>query len=156
VREDLREELRRVALFTSGIAEMTRNRAEDLVRDWVRSDVRREQAQAMAKDLLEWSKHNRKEMTAFVRAEIQTQLTNVGVVTRRDFDRLERRVATLEDSVRSLAASSARRDTPSRKATAGRKKTSRKPTAARARSSGGAARSTRRQHPGPPTPSGEG
>ena len=119
MREDLREELRRVALFTSGIAEMTRNRAEDLVRDWVRSDVRREQAQAMAKDLLEWSKHNRKELTAFVRAEIQTQLTNIGVVPRRDFDRLERRVATLEDSVRSLAASSARRDTPSRKATAG-------------------------------------
>jgi polyhydroxyalkanoate synthesis regulator phasin len=161
VREELREELRRVAVFTSGLAEMTRNRAEDLVRDWVRSDLRREQAQAMARDLLEWSNQNRKELTALVRGEIQSQLTNLGVVTRRDFDRLDRRVASLEESVRSLAASSARRDAPSRKATAGRKKSTRKQAAAgrkttAARASRASTRSARRDHPGPPTPSGQG
>lgn len=164
MREELREELRRVAVFTSGLAEMTRNRAEDLVRDWVRSDLRREQAQAMARDLLEWSNQNRKELTALVRGEIQSQLTNLGVVTRRDFDRLERRVASLEESVRSLAASSAPRDAPSRKATAGRKKSTRKQAAAgrkttatrASRATRASTRSARREHPGPPTPSGQG
>lgn len=132
----MREDLRRFAVFTSGVAEMTRNRAEELVRSWARPDIRREQAQAMARDLMEWSKHNRRELTALVRSEIQSQLTSIGVASRRDVERLERRVESLEESLRGLVASRARK-TPARKSTGrkstARKKTSRKTSATRTR-----------------------
>jgi polyhydroxyalkanoate synthesis regulator phasin len=117
----VRDDLRRVVVFTSGIAEMTLNRAEELVKSWA-TDARRDQAQAMARELLEWSRHNRKELTALVRSEIQSQLAGVGVATRRDVDRLERRVERLEEAVRATAAASAAK-TARRKSTAGRKKT---------------------------------
>jgi polyhydroxyalkanoate synthesis regulator phasin len=127
----VRDDLRRMAVFTSGIAEMTLNRAEELVRSWA-SDLRREQAQAMARDLLEWSKHNRKELAAFVRSEVQSQLPALGVATRRDMERLERRVERLEEAVRAAATASASTKKPRRKAT-GRKKTT---ASRRARTSG--------------------
>jgi polyhydroxyalkanoate synthesis regulator phasin len=154
----MRDDLRRMALFTSGLAEVTRNRAEDLVRGWTRSgDTTREQAQTMARDLIEWSRQNRRELTAFVRGEIETQMVSFGVATRRDVERLERRVARLEKALASkskTARKTASGKTSARK-TSGRKtsarKTSGRKTAARrtaaGKSSGGGA-ATPRTSPG--------
>lgn len=130
----MRDDLRRMAVFTSGIAEMTRNRAEDFVRGWIRSgDERREHAQTMVKDLMDWSRENRKELTAFVKTEIQTQVTALGVATSRDLERLERRIERLEESARAGAARSAPKS-PRRKTTAAKSRSSKsssrkKPTA---------------------------
>jgi polyhydroxyalkanoate synthesis regulator phasin len=118
-----------MALFTSGLAEMTRHRAEDLVKSWVRSgETTREQAQTMAHDLMEWSRQNRKELARFVKSEIEIQVAALGVATKRDVERLERRVATLEKAVREQAQAAA----PStRKTTRTARKTARKKTAAK-------------------------
>jgi polyhydroxyalkanoate synthesis regulator phasin len=125
----VRDDLRRMALFTSGIVEMTRNRAEELVKEWVKNpDVGREHAQSLVKDLMEWSRANRKELSSFVRTEVSHQLSLLGVVTRQDLERLESRVQRLEDASRSAAAASSRR-TSARKTTA-RKATARKTRAA--------------------------
>jgi polyhydroxyalkanoate synthesis regulator phasin len=136
----MREDLRRMALFTSGLAEMTRHRAEDLVRSWVRSgETTREQAQAMAHDLMEWSRQNRKELTRFVKSEIEIQVAALGVATKRDVERLERRVATLERAARSApeqaGAPSTRKTTRTARKTA-RKKTAAKKTTRRSASGG--------------------
>jgi polyhydroxyalkanoate synthesis regulator phasin len=104
------DELRRIALFTSGVAELSRNRAEELVKGLVRSgELRREQTASWVKNLLEMSRENREELVRLVGAEIRDQIANLGLATKRDVERLERRVARLE----------------SRK-TAGKKKTSKK------------------------------
>jgi polyhydroxyalkanoate synthesis regulator phasin len=129
-----------MALFTSGLAEMTRHRAEDLVRSWARSgETTREQAQAMAHDLMEWSRQNRKELARFVKSEIEIQVAALGVATKRDVERLERRVATLERAVRSApeqaAAPSTRKTTRTARKTA-RKKTAAKKTTRRSASGG--------------------
>jgi polyhydroxyalkanoate synthesis regulator phasin len=125
--ESMRDDLRRVALFTSGIAEMTMNRAEQLVQNWLHSgDLRREQAQALVRDLVEWSMQNRKELMAFVRHEIESQLSSIGVASRHDLERLERRIARVEDTLRGRAAASARKTS--------RRKTSAKTTARRSAS----------------------
>ena len=120
----MRDDLRRAALFTSGVAEMTWNRAEDFVKNWVQgTDPRREQTQTLVKDLMDWSAENRKEVIAVVRKEIEAQLGNVGLASRRDVERLERRVERLEEAMRSRAA-------------AGAKKTSRRKTSAKATTRG--------------------
>lgn len=95
--EGMRDDLRRVALFGSGVAELTRHRAE-----------------ALARDLIERSKENRSEFLRIIRDEISNQLESLGVATKRDVERLERRVARME-------ASSKKSTTSKKKTSSGRK-----------------------------------
>jgi len=123
---NVRDDLRRVATFASGVAEITRNRAEDIVRTWSRGgDAPREQVQEMVRELMDWSRQNRKELVRIVRSEIETQIASLGVATTRDLERLEQRVDKLE-SQRVRASGS--RTTGGRKTSrAATKKTTRKP-----------------------------
>jgi polyhydroxyalkanoate synthesis regulator phasin len=120
----LLDELRRVALFTSGVAELTRHRAEQIVRDLVQhGDVRREQASAAVREIMDASRQSRQELIRFVRGEIRAQIANLGVASKRDLERLERRIARLESqgkttAKRSTAKKSTRKST---KATSQRK-----------------------------------
>jgi polyhydroxyalkanoate synthesis regulator phasin len=127
------DEMRRVALFGSGVAELTRHQAEQIVKDLVKSgDVRRKQASDVVKDLLDRSRQNRKEMLRFLRSEVQNQIEGLGLVTKRDLDRLERKVARLESerkTTRSSAKKTTRKKTTAKKSTA--KKTTAKSTATR-------------------------
>jgi polyhydroxyalkanoate synthesis regulator phasin len=103
----LLDELRRVALFTSGVAELTRHRAEQIVKELVqRGDVRREQASAAVREIMDASKQSRQELVRFVRGEIQAQVANLGVASKRDVERLERRIARLESQGRTAARGS--------------------------------------------------
>ena len=93
------DEFRRLALFTSGVAELTRNRAEQIVRDMVKSgEVRRDQASGLVKTALDFSKTNRSEFLETIRAEIRNQVSRAGLVTKKDVERLERRITRLESS----------------------------------------------------------
>jgi polyhydroxyalkanoate synthesis regulator phasin len=93
----LLDELRRVALFTSGVAELTRHRAEQIVKDLVqRGDVGREQASSAVRDIMDISRQSRQELVGFVRGEIRAQVANLGLASTRDVERLERRIARLE------------------------------------------------------------
>lgn len=74
-----------MALFGSGVAELTRHRAEQL-----------------ARDLVERSKQNRDELLKLIRGEIQNQIQALGVATKRDLERLERRVTRLEGQIKDL------------------------------------------------------
>jgi polyhydroxyalkanoate synthesis regulator phasin len=132
----MREELRRMVLFSSGVAELTRNRAEEIVKDFVKAgDVRRKQASSMVTTLMETSRANRRELIRLVRSEIRAQIEGLGVATKRDVERLERRVTRLEAGGRKSPASSTKR--PSGRA--GRKKSTRRKSSkgGRSQSSGG-------------------
>jgi len=94
----VRDEIRRVVLITSGVVELTRNRAEAIVRDLIKSgELPGGQATQVVKDLMERSKQNRKEILNLVRTEIGNQTDAIGLASKRDIERLERRVARLED-----------------------------------------------------------
>lgn len=93
----MREELRRMAMVTSGVVELTRNRAEQIVKDLMTSgDVRKDQTSGVIKELLKRSAENRKELAGFVRSEIRNQMESFGVASKRDLERLERRINRLE------------------------------------------------------------
>ncbi|MDQ3878905.1 MAG: phasin family protein [Actinomycetota bacterium] len=99
----MRDELKRFALFGSGVAELTRYRAEQMVKELVKAgDVRREQASGVVKDLVERSRQNRAELTSMVQAEFKNQVKNLGLATKRDVERLERRVERLETRIKEL------------------------------------------------------
>jgi polyhydroxyalkanoate synthesis regulator phasin len=114
------DEVRRLALFGSGVAELTRHQAEQIVKDLVKAgDVRRQQASSAARDLYDRSKENRKQLTSIVRSEIQNQVKNLGLATKRDLERLERRIARLESDRKKTSAKR-----PSSKKTTAKKTTS--------------------------------
>ena len=97
----MKDDLRRMALFGSGVAELTRHRAEQL-----------------ARDLVERSKQNREDLMNAIRKEISNQLATLGVATKRDVERLERRVARLESNAgprKTKSASSGKKSTTTKK-----------------------------------------
>lgn len=128
------DEVRRLALFTSGVAELTRHRAEQIVKAMM-SDSSGAGAPAMVRQLVETSRHNRQEFLRLIGAEIRDQVESLGLATARDLERLERRVERLEDRVRSGSARGSGRSgatTGARaKKTTRTKKTSAKTTGAR-------------------------
>jgi polyhydroxyalkanoate synthesis regulator phasin len=87
-------------------------------------EVRAEQATGWAKMLFDASRENRQEITRFIRSEMQNQVQGLGLATKQDLDRLERRVSRVESSVRLLGA----KKTTAKKTT-GRKVAAKKPTA---------------------------
>ena len=94
----MKDEIRRVVVITSGVVELTRNRAEAIVRDLIKSgELSGGQATQIAKDLMERSNQNRKEILNLVRTEIGNQTDAFGFASKRDIERLERRIARLED-----------------------------------------------------------
>jgi polyhydroxyalkanoate synthesis regulator phasin len=106
------EDMRRWALFGSGVAELTRNRAEQIVKDLVQAgDVKRKQASGLVKELLDASRDNRKELMRLLRAEVQSQIEGLGVATKRDLERLERRVKRLEDNLPASRRKSSKKTT---------------------------------------------
>jgi polyhydroxyalkanoate synthesis regulator phasin len=121
----VRDEIRRIALFASGVGDLTRHRAEQIAKELVKNgEVRRDQAAGWAKMLFDASRENRQEITRFVGAEIQNQVKALGLATKRDLDRLERRLERVEASTRRSAVK-----TTAAKKTAVRKPVDKKSTA---------------------------
>jgi len=105
---------------------MTQARAEDLIRDLVRAgEVQAEQAQSVVDELVDRSRRNSERLIDAVRSEIRQQVANLGLATKDDIDRLERRISDV--SARTTPA----RKAPARKTTAG-KTPARKATKAKA------------------------
>ena len=76
---------------------MTQARAEDLIRDLVRAgEVQAEQAQSVIDELLDRSRRNSERLIDAVRAEIRQQMASLGLATKNDVERLERRIAELD------------------------------------------------------------
>ncbi len=139
------DEFRRLALFTSGVAELTRHRAEQLVRDMVQSgEVRRDQASSLVKTVLDLGNQNRRELGQMIRSEIRNQISSLGVATERDLERLERRVARIEERQKSAS-----REGPLKKTTAKSPKKTRvsKKTTARKKTTAGRTTASGRSAP---------
>jgi polyhydroxyalkanoate synthesis regulator phasin len=106
---------------------MTQARAEDLIRDLVRAgEVQAEQAQSVVDELVDRSRRNSERLIDAVRAEIRQQMANLGLATKSDVERLERRVADVSAAQGSRKATT--RKAPARKATKATKAAARKAT----------------------------
>ena len=134
---DVLEEMRRLAIFTSGVAELTRNRAEQLVKTLMSDHP---EASAAVKQLVEISKQNRHELLRVISQEMHDQVEALGLATKTDLERIDRRLARLEERTRSEAAPTSSKKSTAKKSTAkkrsGRSKQSTGRTKSTARTSG--------------------
>jgi polyhydroxyalkanoate synthesis regulator phasin len=116
---------------------MTQARAEDLIRDLVRAgEVQAEQAQSVIDELLDRSRRNSERLIDAVRAEIRQQMASLGLATKNDVERLERRIAEVSAARGTRKATtkkaSTRRSTKATREAGGRASTAKKAPAKKA------------------------
>jgi polyhydroxyalkanoate synthesis regulator phasin len=79
----------------AGVAftQMTRSRAESIVKDLVKAgELQQKQAQKQVDDLVERSRKNTEQLVELIRKEITSQLASVGIATKEDIARLEAKI----------------------------------------------------------------
>ena len=78
--------------FTS----MTQSRAEAIVKDLVKAgEVQADQTRELVTELVDRSRRNSERLLDTVRKEIKSQVANLGLATKDDIARLERRISSL-------------------------------------------------------------
>src|SRR5436190_13609101 len=74
--------------------QMTRSRAEAIVKDLVKAgELQQKQAQKQVDDLMERSRKNTEQLLDLIRGEITNQLSAMGLATKDDIARLESKLA---------------------------------------------------------------
>lgn len=97
--------LRRYVEAGMALTQLTRARAEAMVKDLVRAgEVQREQAQDRVEELLDRSRRSTEGLIGLVRKEVAQQLSSMGFATREDLEKLE---ARLEGRLAAMATKSA-------------------------------------------------
>src|SRR5436190_19442828 len=96
--------------------QMTRSRAEGIVKDLVKAgEVQQKQAQKQVDDLLERSRKNTEQLLDLIRSEITSQLSGLGLATKDDVARLEKKISA---GTRAPAKKAPAKKSPARKASA--------------------------------------
>ncbi|MFU8839842.1 MAG: phasin family protein [Nitriliruptoraceae bacterium] len=112
----------------SGLTELTRNKAEQIVKQLVRSgEAAGDQVGELVEELVERQKQNREAISSLVRNETTKAVRSMGLATTDEVERLQKQVADLKREVQRAGGATA---APAAKKTAA-KKTAAKKTAAK-------------------------
>src|SRR4051794_2147257 len=99
--------------------QITRAKAEELVKEWVKAgELQRDQAQTRVDDLVDRSRKNSEQFFETIRGEIAKQLAALGVATKKDLADLERRLDSRMKASSATAGASAPAAGAARKAPA--------------------------------------
>jgi len=99
----LQDELRRWAIVVSGLAELVRNRAEEVVGEFIHEgESGRDNASSMVRDAVNRTRDDRADLVRAIRSEMQNQMVSLGAATARDVERVERGLERLADRVAGL------------------------------------------------------
>ena len=112
----------------AAVETLSPSKAQQLAKQLLEPDARKEQVAKAAQELLEWSQHNRDRLKDFVSREVREQLVSMGVATRSEVEALRRRVRELERAAGTTASGRKKAAAPSR---SGAKAAKKKPTAAK-------------------------
>ena len=101
---------------------MTQGRAEALVKELVKAgEVQADQAREAVADLVDRSRRSSEKLMDMVRTEVRSQITNLGLASQADLDRIEHRISSLLGTATApakRAATATTRKAPAKKAAA--------------------------------------
>jgi polyhydroxyalkanoate synthesis regulator phasin len=143
------ELFRRYLDLGAAFTQVTRDRAEEMVRELVRlGDLQREQAQQWVDDVLDRSRKNTEALLELVREEVSRQLSSMSLVTREDVQRLVTRLSRAPAAARKATAKKTTKKVTAKKAPA-KKAPAKKASAkkASAKKAGSASTAKRRATP---------
>ena len=112
--------------FEAALGNLTPARAQELAKTF-EPNAAKEQIAKTAADMIEWSQRNRERLSEFIRKEIRTQVSQMGLATQDEVDALKKRVRELERAV-GMTASGRKKAATAKKPTA-RKPAAKKPAA---------------------------
>ena len=113
------EVFRRYLDLGAAFTHVTRDRAEELMRELVRlGDLQREQAQQWVDDVLDRSRKNTEALLDLIREEVARQLSSMSLVTRDDVSRLVTRLSRAPTAARKATAKRATKKATAKKAPA--------------------------------------
>ncbi len=93
----MKDAIRRLALAGIGVFSLTREKAEQVVKELVeKGQVSAEEARGVFRDLVEKGEQERAALAQTIRNEINRLREEVGFVTRQDWRALEERIRRLE------------------------------------------------------------
>ena len=96
--------------------ELRRSQARQIVSELVaQGQLARDQATSTVDEMLELSRRRREDLRSFVQSEIQRQVRALGIATRDDLDRLERKIAKSAPAKRTAAKGAAAKTTAAKK-----------------------------------------
>jgi polyhydroxyalkanoate synthesis regulator phasin len=99
----------------AAFVQLTRDRAESIVKDLVKAgEVQQERASKAVDELMTRSRKNSEELQKVVRAAVQEQLGALGIATKADIARLEAKINAA--SKRAAPAKAATKKAPAKKA----------------------------------------
>ena len=116
----------------AGIAftQLTQQKAEEIVRDLVRSgEVNTGDARKRVEELLDRSKQNSEGIVALVRAEVQNQVSKLGLVPKSELDAVKRELADLKSQQPKTVVKPAAAKAPAKKASAAKATVKKAPAA---------------------------
>jgi polyhydroxyalkanoate synthesis regulator phasin len=78
------------------VEQLTPAKAQQLAKQFLEPDARKEQVTKAAQELVDWSQRNRERLKDFVAREVKQQLGSMGVASQTEVDALKKRVRDLE------------------------------------------------------------
>jgi polyhydroxyalkanoate synthesis regulator phasin len=115
-RPSVPDALRRYVDALVGLTETSRERAEKIVSDLAdRGQTRARDIERGARELADRSARNRRELVRLVQKEIRHQISSLGLASRADVERLQKRIRDLEKKATTRKPAAARKPTPKKK-----------------------------------------
>ncbi|MGQ0433098.1 MAG: phasin family protein [Microthrixaceae bacterium] len=112
--------------------QLTQARAEALVRDLVkRGEVQADQARDAVSELVARSRRNSEKLLETIRKEVRAQVTERGLASKADLDKLEARIAKLFGTAATATKKAAAKAAPATKKAPAKKKATTKKAAAK-------------------------
>jgi len=106
----------------ANFTELTQRRAEAIVKDLVKTgEVQAEQAQQAVQDLVDRSRRSTEKFLELVRHEVRAQIASLGLVSKKELARLEKRIDSLKPkpaAKKAPAKKTAAKKAPAKKAPA--------------------------------------
>jgi polyhydroxyalkanoate synthesis regulator phasin len=108
--------------------QMTRSRAEGIVKDLVKAgELQREQTQERVDDLVERSRKNTEHLMSLIRREVSQQLSGMGLATKDDLARLEAKLSRGAGGAAKAAAAPVKKTVTAAKKVPAKKTATKKP-----------------------------
>jgi polyhydroxyalkanoate synthesis regulator phasin len=99
---------------------MTRDQAESIVKDLVKAgELQQKRAKKAVDDLVDRSRKNAEELSKLVRSEIQSQISALGIATKDDLAKLERKLTGAAKKTTAAKKSTAKKAASSSSSAAG-------------------------------------
>jgi polyhydroxyalkanoate synthesis regulator phasin len=111
------------------VEQLTPAKAQQLAKQFLEPDARKEQVTRAAQELVDWSQRNRERLKDFVAREVKQQLGSMGLASQTEVDALKKRVRDLERKAGMTAAGRTRTAAAARKSAS--KAATKKPAAKR-------------------------